>query len=46
MDYVLAINDEYQEKPNQGKIVNQGNAYLEEEFPNLSYIDSAKTSNQ
>jgi peptidyl-prolyl cis-trans isomerase A (cyclophilin A) len=38
MEFVDAIQNKYGEKPNQGKIVNQGNAYLEKEFPDLSYI--------
>jgi cyclophilin family peptidyl-prolyl cis-trans isomerase len=42
MDIIDQIQDEYREKPNQGKIQNKGNAYLIQEFPNLSYIVSAK----
>jgi peptidyl-prolyl cis-trans isomerase A (cyclophilin A) len=38
MEFVDAIQNKYKEKPAQGKIVNRGNAYLEEEFPDLSYI--------
>jgi peptidyl-prolyl cis-trans isomerase A (cyclophilin A) len=38
MEFVDAIQNKYGEKPGQGKIVNQGNAYLEKEFPDLSYI--------
>jgi peptidyl-prolyl cis-trans isomerase A (cyclophilin A) len=38
MEFVDAIENKYGEKPGQGKIVNQGNAYLEKEFPDLSYI--------
>jgi len=35
------INDEYVEKPNQGKIQNRGNEYLHE-FPRLSFIKTAR----
>jgi peptidyl-prolyl cis-trans isomerase A (cyclophilin A) len=38
MEFVDAIQNKYKEKPVQGKIVNRGNVYLEEEFPDLSYI--------
>lgn len=42
MDVVEAINAEYNERPNQGMIQAQGNAYLEREFPNLDGIKSAR----
>lgn len=38
MEVVDQINAEYGEQPSQGYIVEQGNAYLEENFPNLDYI--------
>ena len=40
MDIVDALNYEYAERPNQGKIQMNGNAYLKESFPNLDYIES------
>lgn len=42
MEFVDLINDEYKEKPNQGKIQNEGNVYLNNEFPNLSYVASIR----
>jgi len=44
MDLVDQIYAGYGEKPNQGKIQNQGNEYLDKDFPLLSYI--SKTSQQ
>ena len=40
--FVDAIYDGYGEKPNQNKIQQQGNVYLEKQFPELSYIASGK----
>ncbi|MCH2203396.1 MAG: peptidylprolyl isomerase [Fuerstiella sp.] len=42
MEVVDRINSEYGERPNQGYIKNQGNSYLSNEFPNLSYIQTAR----
>jgi cyclophilin family peptidyl-prolyl cis-trans isomerase len=42
MAIVESINAEYREKPDQQLIQTQGNAYLDREFPNLDYIQSAK----
>jgi hypothetical protein len=38
MEYVDAIYAKYGEKPSQGKIQQQGNTYLDKEFPLMSYI--------
>ena len=40
-DVVQKINDQYGEKPNQGMIQSQGNAYLNKEFPKLDYVKKA-----
>ena len=42
MEVVDAINAEYGQQPSQGQIGNRGNAYLEENFPNLDYIVKAE----
>ena len=41
-DVVDAIYTRSGEKPNQGEIQSHGNAYLNQQFPRLSYINSAK----
>jgi peptidyl-prolyl cis-trans isomerase A (cyclophilin A) len=41
LDVVDKITSQYAEKPNQGTIQTQGNAYLEKEFPKLDYIKKA-----
>ena len=42
MEFVERINNEYKQLPNQGKIQNQGNAYLDREFPRLTYIEKVR----
>ena len=42
MEVIDRINDEYRQKPSQGKIQQSGNDYLMREFPNLSYIESIR----
>ena len=41
MAVVDKINSEYGENPNQGNIQNQGNAYLNKQFPNLTFVKKA-----
>lgn len=41
MQTVAAINGEYGERPDQGRVQFEGNAYLNEKFPNLDYIITA-----
>ncbi len=41
MDVVKSINAEYGERPNQGMITQQGNAYLLKNFPNITLIKKA-----
>lgn len=42
MDVVDRMYNGYGEKPDQGKIQNQGNTYLNSKFPKLSYIVKAR----
>jgi peptidyl-prolyl cis-trans isomerase A (cyclophilin A) len=41
MDVVSKINSEYGERPNQGRMQQQGNAYLNSEFPKLDFVKKA-----
>ena len=41
MSAVLAINAEYEQRPDQARITGEGNAYLKAEFPNMDYVKKA-----
>lgn len=41
-EYLTKIYDGYWEQPNQGQIVQRGNAYLDQEFPMLTYISAVR----
>jgi cyclophilin family peptidyl-prolyl cis-trans isomerase len=41
MGVVVSLSAEYGERPDQGRITSEGNAYLKAEFPNLDYIRKA-----
>jgi peptidyl-prolyl cis-trans isomerase A (cyclophilin A) len=41
MEVVEKINSQYGEKPNQGSIQSEGNAYLNKEFPKLDFVKKA-----
>jgi len=41
MDVVDRLYSEYEERPEQPLIDEQGNAYLAREFPNLDYVQKA-----
>lgn len=38
MEYLYLINNEYRERPDQYEIQYKGNAYLDQYYPNLSYV--------
>merc|ERR1719476_901707 len=40
MDVVDKIQSKYGEQPDQGQIQSEGNAYLEKDFPDLSFVSS------
>jgi peptidyl-prolyl cis-trans isomerase A (cyclophilin A) len=41
MEIVEKINSQYGEKPNQGMIQSEGNAYLNKDFPKLDFVKKA-----
>lgn len=41
MDVVKNVNAEYGERPNQGLITAEGNKYLKQNFPNMTFIKKA-----
>jgi hypothetical protein len=42
MDVVDKINSAYGERPDQGQITAEGDAYISKNFPNIDKIKSAK----
>jgi len=41
MEAVLDINPDYGQSPDQRKILEEGNAYLDRHYPSLTYIEKA-----
>ena len=41
MDVVDKITSQYGEKPDQGRMQAEGNAYLTKDFPKLDYVKKA-----
>mmetsp|Transcript_6376 Transcript_6376/g.9389 ORF Transcript_6376/g.9389 Transcript_6376/m.9389 type:complete len:236 (+) Transcript_6376:132-839(+) len=46
METLRSLNGEYGDTPNQGKIRNQGRAYINEEFPNMDHMTTCTIDEQ
>lgn len=44
-EYLDQIQDKYRQQPSQGQIRTQGNVYLNEKFPDLTYIQAVRVVN-